>query len=225
MTLCEEKCELIDYDYKEERAECLCKIKTFLPFVNNIKFDSEEFKKNFRDINNIANILILKCYKIIFTKDGIKNNIGCFIFLFIIFIYFICLILFYSKFYDLLKIEIKDFISKINSELLNERKTTKNNNKKPKNKVKINHIINTNDNKFLVQNTNYPQQNENKRKINKQNIKAKNRRKKIIRFTKSKLLKDKENKIQYTDFELNDLDYKTAKKTDKRTYCHTIYLY
>ena len=42
MTLCEEKCELIDYDYKEERAECLCKIKTFLPFVNNIKFDSEE---------------------------------------------------------------------------------------------------------------------------------------------------------------------------------------
>ena len=219
MTLCEEKCELIDYDYKEERAECLCKIKTFLPFVYNIKFNSEEFKKNFRDINNIANILILKCYKIIFAKDGIKNNIGCFIFLFIIFIYFICLILFYSKFYDLLKIEIKDFISKINSEILNERKTTKNNNKKPKNKVKINHIINTNDNKFLVQNTNYPQQNENKRKINKQNIKAKNRRKKIIRFTKSKLLKDKENKIQYTDFELNYLDYKAAKKNDKRTYC------
>ena len=42
MTLCEEKCELIDYDYKEERAECLCKIKTFLPLVNDINFDSEE---------------------------------------------------------------------------------------------------------------------------------------------------------------------------------------
>ena len=220
MTLCEEKCELIDYDYKEERAECLCKIKTFLPLVNDINFDSEEFKKNFMDINNIANIQILKCYKIIFTKDGIKNNIGCFIFLFIIFIYFICLILFRFKFYDLLKIEINNFICKINSEKLNERKTTKNNNKRQKNKIKINHIRNTNNNNnFSKKNENYPQKKKNKRIIGKRNIKARNKRKKIIKYSKSKLLKDKENKIQYTDFELNDLDYKTAKNNDKRTYC------
>ena len=221
MTLCEEKCELIDYDYNEERAECLCKIKTFLPLVNNINFDSKEFKKNFIDINNIANIQILKCYKIIFTKDGIKKNIGCFIFLFIIFIYFICLILFYSKFYDLLKLEIKDFISKINSGGLGERKTTENNDNdgRPKDEIKIDGLKNSDGDNFSNQNENYPQKKKNKCIIGKRNIQARNKRKKIIRYSKSKLLKDKENKIQYTDFELNDLDYKTAKKNDKRTYC------
>ena len=72
LTLCEEKCELIKYDYINERAECSCKIKVDIPFINEISFNQEELKNNFMDIKNIANIGFLKCYEIIFKIDNIK---------------------------------------------------------------------------------------------------------------------------------------------------------
>ena len=51
----------------------------------------------FKDINNIMNIKLLKCYKELFTSKGLKNNIGSYIILFLIFINFICAILFIIK--------------------------------------------------------------------------------------------------------------------------------
>ena len=39
-----------------------------------MKIDKSELLKNFIDIKNIANINILACYKVLFTKKGILNN-------------------------------------------------------------------------------------------------------------------------------------------------------
>ena len=68
LLLCEENCDLIDYDYIYLRAKCSCEVKLNFPLIENVKFDKEKFKKNFIDINNIANLKFLICYKIAFKK-------------------------------------------------------------------------------------------------------------------------------------------------------------
>ena len=64
MSLCEENCELIDYDEIKEKAKCSCDIKLSILSNDNTKFDKKDFFKSFADINNIFNINIMKCYKI-----------------------------------------------------------------------------------------------------------------------------------------------------------------
>ena len=63
-------------------------------------------KKNFIDINNIANIKFLKCYKIVFKKNNIKHNLGFYIMNSIFLLFFLCLFLFYCRYYNLLIDEI-----------------------------------------------------------------------------------------------------------------------
>ena len=102
MTLCEENCELIDYDYNIKKAKCSCNIKTPINVVDEIKFDKYKLFENFIRIENIMNLNLLKCYKIAFNKINIKKNIGFFIVSIIIIIYFITLITFITySFYKL----------------------------------------------------------------------------------------------------------------------------
>ena len=41
MTLCEEDCELVDYDYSKEKAKCSCFVKIESPLMEEIKFDKK----------------------------------------------------------------------------------------------------------------------------------------------------------------------------------------
>ena len=105
MTLCEESCKIIDYNYNTEKVKCSCYIKLSIPFIDDIKFNKDELYKCFTDIKNIINLSVMKCYKIAFTKD-IINNYGFYILDFIIILYFICLIIFKINSYDKLKEDI-----------------------------------------------------------------------------------------------------------------------
>ena len=111
LTLCEEDCDLISYNYTNNKAKCSCKIKTNIPILENVKFDKEKLKKNFIDIDNIANIKLMKCYKIVFKKSNIKHNFGFYIMNSIFFLFFLCLFLFYFRYYYLLIVEINELIS------------------------------------------------------------------------------------------------------------------
>ena len=106
MTLCEDNCQFINYDNINKRVHCSCEIKTFIPNNNEIKFDKNKLCKNFRDINYITNIQVIKCYKIAFKINNIKSNYGFHIFCFLSFALFICTLLFYLKFYSLLIQEV-----------------------------------------------------------------------------------------------------------------------
>ena len=79
MTLCEEKCDLINYNYTNEKVKCSCEIKTNISQNSDYKFNKNEFFKSFTDIKNIANINILKCYKIAFNIKNISKNYGFYI--------------------------------------------------------------------------------------------------------------------------------------------------
>ena len=76
MSLCEENCELINYNDKKGKAKCSCDIKLSIPEDFDISFNKEDFFKSFLDIKNIANIKILKCYKIVFKAKSLIKNYG-----------------------------------------------------------------------------------------------------------------------------------------------------
>jgi len=126
MTLCEEDCNLKDYDYSNKIAKCTCNVKISLPFIEDIVFDKKKLYKKFTDVKNIVNLNLMKCYKNVLNKESLKKNYGFFIFIIIIVIYFITLILFCSKYFSVLKnailkiVEAKHYLSKPK----NEKKTT-----------------------------------------------------------------------------------------------------
>ena len=96
--------------YIDKKAKCSCEIKTNIPEIENVKFNKDKLKKNFIDITNIANIKFMKCYKIVFKKNNIKNNICFYIMNSIFFLFFLCLFLFYFRYYYLLINEINELI-------------------------------------------------------------------------------------------------------------------
>ena len=104
MSLCEKNCEFMSYENK--RAKCSCKVKTIFSLVN-IELDSKNLINNFLDIKKIANIEIVKCYKIVFHMNNIPHNYGFFIITFIFILYCICINVFYCK-------SLKNLIDEIN---------------------------------------------------------------------------------------------------------------
>ena len=109
MTLCEEDCTFLRYDYANNKSICSCEIKIKLPFISEITIDKNKLYDSFTDLKNIANVYILKCYKILFTKKGLIKNYGSYILMGIILIYIICFIIFFSCDFQRFKTKI-DFI-------------------------------------------------------------------------------------------------------------------
>ena len=109
MTLCEEDCTFVRYDFINNKSICSCEIKINLPFISEITIDKNKLYDSFTDIKNIANVYILKCYKNLFSKKGLIKNYGSFILIAILFLYIICLIIFFACDYQKLKTKI-DYI-------------------------------------------------------------------------------------------------------------------
>ena len=74
ISICEEDCQFAEYDKISRRAICSCFTKIQLPVVDEIRVDKKKFWHNFYDINNIANIKMVKCLHLLFNKDNILKN-------------------------------------------------------------------------------------------------------------------------------------------------------
>ena len=128
MTVCEENCKFIDYDYINSKAKCRCEIKINLPLLDNITFDKKRLYDNFKDFKNIANLNLLKCYKQILTFQKLKKNYGFIICLFIITFLVFSLIIFSFIKFNVLKKRIREiYTAKRNigkTNLLDQNKMT-----------------------------------------------------------------------------------------------------
>ena len=140
MGICEINCDFIYYNYETHKAICSCGVKTEIPLINSIKFDKESLLNSFSDINNFANLQMMKCYKTVFQKKYILKNIGCFIYASLIILDIICLTYFilkdhknFIKKIDKLKIVISNITKKNNDELISSNSIRKKKNKKSKN--------------------------------------------------------------------------------------------
>ena len=109
-SLCEENCELIEYNSIKEKVKCSCDIKTSIQSYDEIKFNKVGFFKSFTDIKNMININVLKCYKIVFKIKELQKNYGFFIVSFLVLFYFITLFIFILSSFSNYKKEIKNII-------------------------------------------------------------------------------------------------------------------
>ena len=109
-TVCQDDCEFSNYDNKNMKAECSCKVKESYSSIADMKINSAKLFENFIDIKNILNFNFLVCYKNLFNIKGIINNIGSYIILAIILFHIITIIIFSLKQFHSLKEKIKDIV-------------------------------------------------------------------------------------------------------------------
>ena len=201
---------------------------------------------NFIDIKNIANIKILKCISVLFSKNGIISNIAFFIIVPVVLFHIISIIIFYYKQKKIIKNKIKDISFGIshwdliktenNNNIITQRikkNNKKKSNKKLKNKnkdKKVNKIgKNAKGKSIKIKYNNPPNKNgkEIKIKFNNNyvnNIKFKNITKddkkiKKVKLNDNEIIKKAKEIMEYNDEEMNNLSYKLALKYDKRNFC------
>ena len=107
MTLCENNCNYASYNRILKKVECICDVKYSIKNLYEIKIDKDKLKSNF-NFKNLINIKVLKCYKKLFTKNGLLHNVGSYILLSIIILYIVSMIYLILKDYSSIKNEIKD---------------------------------------------------------------------------------------------------------------------
>ena len=221
MSLCEENCDLVNYNEKKEKVKCSCDIKISISSNNDEnKFNKKDFFKSFIDLNNIFNIKIMKCYKIVLKVKNLKQNYGFLIVGSVVILYFISIFIFVGSSFNKLKKEIFNiiFVLKIKGNPIKKNKKIEDKLKKKKNKKLLlkNNMIN-NDDKTIKKFLN--------KKINTQQLTQRNAdytnngrisKKYIIIGVNRININDIMNK---KDFELNSLDYNEAFELDKRNYC------
>ena len=243
LSLCENNCNYMGYDSETKQSFCVCKIKnqmeTISEIINNTNKLLNDFK-SYQDSSRSSSKISIECANVLFTVDGIKNNISSYILLIITF-YFLCSLLWFMKcFFSLLKMEIRNIISKIEKKEKREKTETtggegggvkkikkkiKNINSPPQ-KTNIKFIGNTGSGKryrrqiksnaFLTKSIKNLKSISNNNEIeNKDEQNQERSIKNIINTKKNNII----TKIDLNDYELNTLEYSEAILYDKRTFC------
>ena len=192
MSLCEKNCEYEEYNLTTKRVRCECDIKTKINEYSEIVFDFDKLKDKFLDIEEHSNIGVIKCYKILFKKEGLIYNIGSYILLLIIFLQIIFAIIFCLKGYKSL-FDIITEIFKLKRQYENNKKRKfKISEENKLNKVKVNKIKNKESYNNLNKKINNPLKRMKKNYIISENsIKTQE----FINLKKNK--KEKKNKIYF----------------------------
>ena len=71
----------ITYNLTTKKSQCDCSVQTSETITNidEINFEDSSLAEEFFDTLNNSNFRVLKCYKLVFSKKGQKNNIGSYI--------------------------------------------------------------------------------------------------------------------------------------------------
>ena len=204
--ICQEDCDFSEYNYDTLEAKCSCQVKESSKSFVDMNINKNKLLENFKNINNIANFNILSCYKKLFNKNGISNNIGCYL-IFIIILFHILTILIFS---------INQFSSIVNTikNILSQLPGFSSVKKEKNEKIKVDRFnfkkisIHKIKSKKISKNKHI----SNKRPLNKSKIKINSK----IRKNKQD---KKENIKKYIDEEINGFSYDFALLYDKRTFC------
>ena len=98
ISMCQNGCTFEFFNTRTNKAKCDCSIQKeeTITDVSKIKFDKKELADSFFNTLKNSNFLVLKCYKLVFSKKGQINNIGSymmsiidFLFIFLMFVYII----------------------------------------------------------------------------------------------------------------------------------------
>ena len=209
-SVCQNNCIYKGYDNLNKRVICKCEIKDRI-LISEINKENLLFK--FFHNKRITNFNVLKCYKLIFSKEGLAKNIGNYIIIFILIFYIVSAIYFYFKGYNLICNQINDIL---NDKFLE-------NNKKIYKGLKDLFKDSSNDlffslkkgrlsnmRKYKLDNFDIKNKIDSENSINKSTFNEQSLRNTIK-------IKNEKNK-KYADYEINITSYKEALEKDKRTY-------
>ena len=203
-SICPFNCFFISYDIDSKKVKCQCKAKRKISLSSEL--NNDQLKNNFIIKKSITNFKVFKCFKLLFSKEGLLKNIGSYLIITIIIVYLISVIYFYSKGYNLLCEQINDVLNKKILEKENEiclKKLIKDDKENLSDLIsssKISGDYHKKDNNLD------PELSISKGKIF--NNKVRNHNEKI----------DIDNPIYYLDYEINTISYEEAIKNDKRTF-------
>ena len=110
MAICENNCTFNGYNQTTKKAICDCGIKTKQLVISELINNTDILSYNFENKGGSSNMITMKCYYTLFTKDGLLKNIGSYILLFTIVLFIISGILFYKCGYFTLEEDIKEIV-------------------------------------------------------------------------------------------------------------------
>ena len=225
LAVCENNCKLSNYETDSKKVICQCEVKSKQIVISEIINQTDLLYYNFTSEDESTNTYIMKCYYVLFTKEGLYTNIANYILLFTIILFMISTFIFYKCGYHMLEAKIKEII------LLKKEKDPKKT-KKGKDNSSHKEKLKKSCKKKKKKNK---KNNKNKNKvINHVNIKELQKSTSKIDFNYSKKKKLLNNKCvvnivnkykynynynyNYNDYELNTMKYKDALQFDKRTF-------
>ena len=243
LSLCQNNCTFTGYDTDTKKALCDCEVKTKIILISEIIDDQNKLSNNFTEIEgSSSNIITMKCFSTLFTKEGLLTNIGSYILIFVVLLFGVSSILFYKVGYVMLENCINDIISekskleerkgknysniykfdpKSSKNVKNKNKSRKKSNKFSKKAPPKKKSRNTNKNK--TKNESFAQSelklkdvkillNFQKRKTDKKSSK---KYEKVAPLNEKKIMMNK----KFNDYELNSFSYEEALMYDKRKPC------
>ena len=98
VSLCQENCIFQYYNLSNKKISCYCSVQTkdTITDINTVKFSSKVFQNFLFTLKN-SNFYVMKCFKLVFSREGQINNIGSYYFCFTTFLHIILMILFIIK--------------------------------------------------------------------------------------------------------------------------------
>ena len=93
ISLCENGCSYKGYDYNIEKAKCECNVKEEIKIEENKNLKNKLFSSF--GLENFSNIRVIKCFKLVFSKIGQKNNKGSYIFIALVLSFMIISLIFH----------------------------------------------------------------------------------------------------------------------------------
>ena len=130
MSLCENICKYAGYDPKTKKALCECGIRYKELILSEVDKQNDLLANNFTIDNTTLNIGAMKCYELLFSKEGLLTNIGSYILISIILLHLISTVIFYKCGYQIISTNIQDIIDdKRKLKKLEKKSKSKNGNK------------------------------------------------------------------------------------------------
>ena len=153
-TVCQDDCDFSNYNYTTQKANCSCKVKQSSSTFSDMNINKTKLYENFINVKNIANLNLLSCYKILFSKVGLIKNIGSYIIILILIIHIVSLFIFFLKNFNIIKNKIKEIAYSLqNYDIIKDNKKGKNKNNN-KNILEIKHKNNKNKSKDNIKSKN-----------------------------------------------------------------------
>ena len=96
LSICESSCTLNRYNSESKKAICECHTKTKIESISDIIKNDNIISSNFNKENSTTNFAAMKCMNTLFSKEGLLENIGTYLFLVNLIFFSISFIIYYK---------------------------------------------------------------------------------------------------------------------------------